>query len=261
MPLGLFLFTSGAAGGFLSGLLGIGGGIIMFPVLFYLPPLLGLPPLDVKGITGLTMAQGFFAALAAFFFFRKEKLVSKDLVLTLGLSLFASSLAGALFSDMVRDRVLLFIFGVLAFFAAAMMLLPRSYAKDELKSGQFSFNRPLAAALGLFCGFFLGMVGQGGAFLIIPLMLYVLKVPLRAAIGSMLAIGLLSSTAGLAGKLAAGQVPYAMASLLLLGAVPASFAGALASRRANVRFLKWLLAAIIAGSAVKIWADIFKSGL
>jgi uncharacterized membrane protein YfcA len=40
----LFLVLAGSAVGFLSGLLGIGGGIVMFPILLYLPPLLGFDP-------------------------------------------------------------------------------------------------------------------------------------------------------------------------------------------------------------------------
>jgi uncharacterized membrane protein YfcA len=64
----LFLFLAGSAVGFLSGLLGLGGGIMMFPLLFYLAPALGFEPIDVKSITGLTMAQGFFASLSAMLF-------------------------------------------------------------------------------------------------------------------------------------------------------------------------------------------------
>mgnify|MGYP001172726581 CR=1 FL=1 len=60
-----FFALVGASVGFLSGLLGIGGGIIMFPLLLYVPPLAGFAPVDVKSITGLTMVQGFFAALTA----------------------------------------------------------------------------------------------------------------------------------------------------------------------------------------------------
>ena len=66
MDAALFVFLAlvGTSVGFLSGLLGIGGGIVMFPLLLYAPPLLGLGAIDVKSITGLTMVQGFFSALS-----------------------------------------------------------------------------------------------------------------------------------------------------------------------------------------------------
>src|ERR1700690_982991 len=92
----LFLALVGVSVGFLSGLLGIGGGIVMFPLLHYVPPLLGFSGIDVKSITGLTMIQGFFSALTAMFYYNKNALVNKSLVLTLGFSLFLSSLIGAL---------------------------------------------------------------------------------------------------------------------------------------------------------------------
>lgn len=256
MAIYLFLLLAGSAVGFLSGLLGLGGGIIMFPLLYYLTPSLGFDPIDVKSITGLTMAQGFFASLSAMLFFRSEKLVNTSLVLTLGLSLSASALAGSVISKAVPDDPLLFIFGVLALSAAVMMLLPRSYRRDELTEERVEFNRPLAVGIGSGLGFFLGMVGQGGAFITIPVLLYVLRIPLRVALGSTLAIGVVSATAGLIGKAATGQVPPLMAGAMLLGAVPMARVGGMVSRRTDTRYLRWLLALIIAGAALKIWADI-----
>lgn len=253
----LFLFIAGAFVGFLSGLLGIGGGIVMFPVLFYVPPLLGFDAISVKNITGLTMTQGFFASLSAMFFYRKHGLVSKPLVFALGGSLFFSSIAGALLSDKMSEKPLLFIFGMLALIAAVMMFMPRSYANDHLKEDSVEFNKFLAISIGIVIGFFLGMVGQGGAFIIIPIMLYILKIPLRVTVGSMLAVGLFSSTAGLAGKIVTGQVPFLMAGTMLIGAIPFARIGGFVGKRTHTRVLKWILAAIIAATAVKILYDIF----
>ena len=210
----LFLIAAGGLGGFLSGMLSIGGGIIMFPLLLYIPNLFGLPPLGVKGITGLTMTQGFFATLTATVFYKKERLVSRNLVLTLGLALFCSSLAGSLVSKKMADRQLLVIYGRLALFASVLMLIPRSYSAvvgGDLSAEQVDFNMVTAILCGVATGFLLGMIGQAGAFIIIPIMLYVLKIPLRVALSSMLAIGLISATAGMIGKIATGQVRFDMA--------------------------------------------------
>jgi uncharacterized membrane protein YfcA len=253
----LFLLLVGMSVGFLSGMLGIGGGIIMFPLLLYVPPVLGFSGIDIKSITGLTMVQGFFSALAAMFYYHKNALVNKSLVITLGLSLFLSSLIGSLVSKNVPDGPLLMVFGALAFIAAVMMLIPRSYAMDDLTEEKVVFQKSAAIAIGVVIGFSIGLVGQGGAFILIPMMLYVLKIPLRVALGSTLAIGLFSSSAGLAGKVATGQVPYLMTLPLIIGAVPAARFGSIVGKKTNTRFLKWLLAAIIFATAVKVWSAIF----
>jgi uncharacterized membrane protein YfcA len=252
----LFLFLVGASVGFLSGLLGIGGGIVMFPLLLYVPPLLGFNGIDVKSITGLTMAQGFFSAFAAMLYYNKNALVNKSLVLTFGLSLFLSSLSGALVSKQIPDGPLLMVFATLALIAAVMMLLPRSYERDELTEDRVVFHKTATIVIGVILGFSIGLVGQGGAFILIPVMLYVLKIPLRVALGSTLAIGLFSSSAGLIGKLATNQVPFVMALVLLVGAIPAARWGSIVGKKTDTRFLRWLLAAIISATAVKVWMDI-----
>ena len=254
----LFLCAAGSIVGFFSGLLGIGGGILMFPLLLYVPPLLGLDPIGVKNITGLTMAQGFFASLSAMLFYQKQGLVNKSLVLTLGLSLFLSSLIGSLISKAVPDTILLFIFGSLALIASGLMFIPRSYGRDDMTEDQVNFNKPAAIIIGVIVGFLIGLVGQGGAFITIPLMLYVLKIPMRVALGSTLAIGLFSATAGMIGKTATGQIPFAMAAALIIGAIPVAKAGAILSKKTKTHHLRWLLAAIISATALKIWMDIFR---
>jgi uncharacterized protein len=255
-PFFLFLALTGASVGFLSGLLGIGGGIVMFPLLLYVPPLLGLQGIDVKNITGLTMVQGFFSALTAMLYYHKNALVNRSLVVTLGLSLFLSSLLGSLISKQVPDRPLLMVFGTLALIASVMMFIPRSYHRDELTEDKVVYHKTTAVLIGVVLGFCIGLVGQGGAFILIPTLLYVLKIPLRVALGSTLAIGLFSSSAGLVGKVATGQVPFLLAVPLLAGAVPTARLGSIVGKKTNTRYLKWLLAAIICATAVKVWLDI-----
>src|SRR6266508_5454854 len=100
---------------FLSGLLGIGGGVILTPLLLYLPPALGIGALPVKIITGLTIVQAISGSVLGAFRHRSYGNVSARLVLLMGPTAAAASLVGALISRDVSDRVLLAIFAVMAF--------------------------------------------------------------------------------------------------------------------------------------------------
>ena len=55
----VFVLFIGIFSGFFSGLLGLGGGLIMTPMFLYGPSTVGVGALTVKEITGLTMVQGF----------------------------------------------------------------------------------------------------------------------------------------------------------------------------------------------------------
>ena len=115
---------------------------------------------------------------------------------------------------------------------------------------------PLAIVVPVLLGGFLGMVGQGGAFILIPFMLYVLRVPTRVALGSSLGIIMFSAAAGLAGKLLTGQVAFVPAMALLSGSVLGGGAGGLCSGRVPARALRYALACIIGGTALRMWSEV-----
>ena len=54
------LFVLGGIGGFAAGLLGVGGGVVLFPFLLYVPPLMGLESFHVKTVAALVISQVFF---------------------------------------------------------------------------------------------------------------------------------------------------------------------------------------------------------
>lgn len=247
------LFLVGLGVGFCSGLLGIGGGILLVPALLYVPPLFGFPPMDMKDIAGLTMAQGFVASCSGILGHRRERHVCRRLVWHMGPAMLVGSAAGGLLSVRVPSRTLLLMFAALALAAAALMLLPRADGAEAADPHTVNYPVPLATAVPFVLGGFLGMVGQGGAFLLIPFMLHVLRVPTRLALGSSLGIILFSTAAGLAGRLVTGQVAFAPALALLSGSVLGGGAGGLCSGRVPVRALRYALACLIGATALRIW--------
>ncbi|MBW2465893.1 MAG: TSUP family transporter, partial [Deltaproteobacteria bacterium] len=92
MDLLLLIGFLGIICGFLSGLLGIGGGIIMAPLLLYVPPLLGFESMSMRTVAGLTIVQGLVACIAGTIAHNRFNFVSGKLASWMGISIFAASL-------------------------------------------------------------------------------------------------------------------------------------------------------------------------
>ena len=255
MLLTLF-FNLGFVGGILSGWLGIGGGIVMAPLLLYAPALLNFGPLNMKEVAGLTMAQGFFAALSGGIAHKRHRLVCKKLILYMGSSILVGSFIGSIMSKFAPTELLKGIFAALALTAAGLMCFPKAEEGATKDADAVEFHRGLAFLIPLVLGFFLGMVGQAGAFILIPVMLYVLKIPTRIAIGSSLGIVFISASAGLFGKLITDQVPLLQASALVLGALAGAQVGGYLSVRTETRTLRVALASLIGLVAIGMWYEL-----
>jgi uncharacterized membrane protein YfcA len=256
MELLLLISGLGVLTGFLSGLLGIGGGILMAPLLLYLPPYFHLEPLSMKVVAGLTIVQGLVACISGAFTHHRFRLVSPRLVLYMGSSIFVAALVGGAGARLVSEEVLLVIFGGLALGAAVLMLVPVKLDSEEPDVGRLLFSRWRAVTSASGVGLLGGLVGQGGSFILIPLMTSVVRIPTRIAIGSNLAIVLLSTTAGFLGKAFTGQIEWLLAAPLVLTVPAAAHLGSRASRRVPVIALRRALALLIALAAARIWVSV-----
>lgn len=255
----LILFT-GFAVSCLSGLLGIGGGIVMAPALLYLPLAFGFHALDMRQVAGLTITQGLVACLSGAWRHDRYRSVNHRLVVSMGSAITVAALTGSVVSRWVANEVLMVIFAGLAVIAAMMMWLPKSEEDEVEDPNACRFNIPLAMSIAAVIGFLGGLVGQGGSFILIPLMLHVLRLPTRVVIGSNLALVFLASLAGFVGKATTGQVPLLPAVLLVLAAVPGAQIGSILSHRASPRWLRTTLAIVIALAAVGMITDVMGGG-
>src|SRR5207249_10841167 len=251
------LMGLGLGGAFVAGLLGVGGAIIMIPLLLYVPPLVDVGKLSVKAVAGVTMVQVLVAATSGMLAHRRHRAVNAELAWVGGVAMASGSLVGALGSYYVYDRWLLLIFALMVTAAGALMIVPVEAAAPSLPIGEpRRFSRPLTATVCGSVGVGAGLVGAGGAFLLVPLLLVVVGVPIRVTIGSSLAITALSSSMGVVGKLVTDQIPYESALVVAIGAVPGAQLGAALSRRLSGSQLKLALGLIIAVIAIRVWWDV-----
>jgi uncharacterized protein len=250
MPDEAITAIAGLVASFLSGLLGIGGGLVLTPLLLYLPPIVGGSAIPVKIITGLTIMQAISGSVLGTLRHRSSGNVSSRLVLLMGPPSAIASLVGAFVSRDTPDSVILLVFAVLAFAGGVMLLLP--VTPREVRAEEIRADPKVAVPIALVLGFFGGMVGIGGIAFIIAALIYLLRVPPRIAIGSSLGIGLFAAIAALIGKAATAQIDPPLAAIVFVSALVASPFGAAVSVRTQPRALLTILSAVVMLAAIRI---------
>ncbi|TFB21079.1 sulfite exporter TauE/SafE family protein [Filobacillus milosensis] len=250
----LVLFLIGFVGSFISGMVGIGGSIVKYPMLLYIPPLLGFAAFTSHEVSGISAVQVFFATIGGVWAYRKGGYLNKSLILYMGISILIGSFIGGFSSRFLSEGSVNFVYAILATIAVIMMFMPKK-GLDDVELDQVTFNKLLASSLAFIVGIGAGIVGAAGAFVLVPIMLIVLKIPTRMTIASSLAITFISSIGSTAGKLMTGQVLLIPAIVMIVASLIASPLGANAGKKINTKYLHWILAALILASAIKIWLD------
>jgi hypothetical protein len=251
------LFLIGMIGSLISGMVGIGGSIVKYPMLLYIPPLLGLSALTAQEVSAVNAVQVFFASLAGMFAYRKDGLINGKLVLSMGVPMLAGSFLGGYGSRLLSDHAINLTYALMALAAAIMMFVPRKEPKPETGDRpEVTFPVPLAVLSSATIGLMSGIVGAAGAFITVPVMLTLLRIPTRVAIASSLVITFLSSVGSAAGKVMGGSLLVVPAVVMIVASIIGSPAGAMLGKRMDVRALRWILATLITATVVKIWADL-----
>jgi uncharacterized membrane protein YfcA len=264
------LVALGAAVGFVSGLFGIGGGFLMTPVLVFL----GIPPVVAVAseanhvaassmssvvsygrkravdfrMGGVLAAGGAVGSVLGVEVFRWLRLLGQaDLVVSLSYLVFLGIIGGLMLIESVStvlrrrrgeppkrhaDRRPPWLYGL-----PLKMRFPRSRL-------YISVIPPVA--LGVFVGVLSAIMGVGGGFILVPAMVYVLRMPAAVVVGTSLFQIII--TTGLTSVLQAGRnqtVDIVLSTLLLVGGVLGAQAGARASSRFRAEELRALLGLIV----------------
>jgi uncharacterized protein len=256
---GTFAATLAALGfgsAFIAGLVGVGGAIVMIPLLYYVPPWLGVGVLDVQHVSGITMGQVLAVTAIGTAVHGGSGALHRPLALVSGTSMAAGSLAGAVGSRYIGGRVLLTVFGVMGLMALVLMFLPSPVESWGAGGSEVHFDRKAAVLYPAAIGILSGLVGAGGSFLLMPVLVGVMRIPFRVSIGTALAIVGVSAVTGFFGKLVTGQVPLWPTVAVIAGGVPGVVAGAWLSRRVPTGALRVCLGVLIALATIRVWVDV-----
>lgn len=227
----------GLIGGFLSGLLGLGGGVIMLPLLTFLG---GVP---LKLATGTSLVHVLVAAAAGMLSHFRAGMVDFKAGLFLGTAGILGGFLGSFLSVPLSTRSLNFIFLLLVASAIIFLFIPLKSDGETYKKG--NFRKIEGILIGLGCGLLVGLLGVGGGFVLIPLMIYILRIPLRVTIGTSLMIILISSLGTFGAKYGVGHVDVIISLLVISGSVVGALLGAYVSQKIHIKFLRWILVCLL----------------
>ncbi len=251
----VLLFLIGFIGSMISGMVGIGGSIIKYPMLLYIPPLLGFAAFTAQEVSAISAVQVFFATLAGIIAYRKGGFINKPLLIYMGSAIVIGSFLGGYGSKFMPDATINLTYAILALVAAIMMLWPKKI-KEDTDLSQITFNKLMATSIAAVIGIVSGIVGAAGAFITVPVMLVLLKIPTRVAIATSLAITFVSSIGSTAGKLMGGHMLLIPSIVMVIASTIASPLGVMVSKKLNTKLLQWILAALVIATVIKIWTDI-----
>lgn len=248
----LLYFIAGAGAGILSGLLGVGGGTVIVPMLVFIFTSLAFPGQHIMHIAlGTSLATIIVTSISSARAHHRKQNVHWSVVRLIAPGIIIGTLLGAALASELDTTVLKCIFAVFMLLIATQMALNFTPAAHRQLPGKLG-----TASMGGLIGIVASLVGIGGGSLSVPFLIYC-NFNARHAIGTSAAIGLPIAVAGATGFIITGLAegnlpPYSLGYIYLpaflgiaLTSMLAAPLGAYLAHRLPVAVLKKLFALLL----------------
>ena len=242
----LGLIALGFAAGVLGSMIGLGGGIVVVPVLTFF----GFSP-TLAASSSLLAA--FSNATASTISYSKQKRVEFSLGLKLGLLTIPGTVLGAYVSSDITPQIFKILFG-LVLIASAIYIFARK--KIESKKTNLS-SKMMVFAIGasFFAGIISAFFGIGGGIIFVPLMVVGMGMAMKKAAPTSQLILLFASLSGVIVHSLLGHSDFLVGGFLAIGSFAGGIVGAKLSIEIKERFLQVLVSIVIIVAAIKMFVD------
>ncbi|MGX9355486.1 sulfite exporter TauE/SafE family protein [Roseobacteraceae bacterium S113] len=261
------LLTVGAVAGTLAGLLGVGGGIVIVPVLYWLTEV-GLLDVGADVAIHFAVATSLLTiiptSISSARAHHRKGSVDLDMFKAWAPFMVVGALLGGIVAANVDASALSAVFGVIALVVVLNMLNPRPFVLAAAPPKTLAARAAIAAPIGGFSA----MMGIGGGTLSVPT-LTLLSFPVHRAVGTAALFGLMIAVPGILGYAFAGQsiegvLPYSLGYINVPAAIIISVAtfffapvGVRIAHRLNARRLRVAFAVFLGISGAKMLSEAF----
>lgn len=262
----VILILTGILVGFTTGLLGLGGGFIMVPILFFLLETMGVDStLAIRMAFGTSLAAILPTALSSSYgHYRKQEVILKAAII-MGIFGFGGALLGGYISTHTPGDILKIIFALILLLVAFRMVIFKEPEKKKKKKD----NLFLFIVWGVIAGIASGLVGIGGGVILIPVMVLLFGFTMVEAAGTSSAVIILTSMGGILSYITSGLntpelPPYSLGYINLLQlviiigfSVPLAQVGTWAAHKLPEKQLRYIFVILLIYISFKM-LDIFQ---
>ncbi len=239
----LRLIPVGLLAGLLSGLLGVGGGILLIPLLAW------VRPLSQHHLHGTSLGVMVFTASAALLAYAHQGAVPWALGLPLGIGGVVGAPLGSWIAGRFHPEKLKWAFALFLLCVGVRMLVP--LAPGVAGSGATPAPQ-LSVAIGLLIGVLSGLLGVGGGVLLVPLLTLGLHVAQHEAQGASLAMVIPTALSGLVGYTRRRQVEWRLIPVLAPAAAVAALGGSAIAAALHANRLQQAFGVLVIAMAVQM---------
>ena len=242
----IWLIPLGFIAGILGSIVGLGGGIIIVPVLTFM----GFSPTLAVSNSLFAVFSKSVGATAAY---AKQKRVEFSLGWKLGLMAVPGTILGAFISSDLSSEIFKVLFALVLISSASYIFLKR---KIEEKSVDISrLLLVFSAGASFFAGIISSLFGIGGGLIFVPLMVVALGISMKRAAPTSQFILMFASFSGLIMHYMLGHPDYYQALLLSIGAFAGGILGARLSLEIKENKLKIIVVIVLIAAAIKLIID------
>ncbi len=184
--------------GTMSGFFGIGGGMILVPILLVLG-------FDIKDAIGISIVQMVFSSIFGSYLNHKKGSLIIGEGIFVGLGGFVGGYIGGYVTESIPDAVLQFTFFGLLLFALFRLFYSKNHEDDSQTK---TLNKGLLFTLGVIIGVFSITLGIGGSIILTPVLVGLLHYPLKKAVSAGLFFVAFSSVSGMISRLSHGTIDF-----------------------------------------------------
>jgi uncharacterized protein len=229
--------ASGVLGGFFGGLLGLGGGIIMIPLMTW------LAKITQHQAHGTSLVAIVFTAIVGAATYYMLGGVDWKIALIIAISATITARFGAHYAHSLPEKKLKMAFGFFLIFASTMLIAKGYLPKTGWAFGPWT-NIIVFLMIGFVTGFVSGMMGIGGGGVMVPLMVILGNIGQHMAQGTSLLAMIPASISGASTHYKLGNVKLDIAWGLAIGSLVGAFFGAATANHLPDFYLKIIFAVI-----------------